>query len=60
MTIKDILKKHNLTMVQLSKRFGIPYRTIQGWTDEKTTSGRKCPAYIVNMIEEILEHDNEQ
>lgn len=60
MTIKDILNKYHLSMVQLSKRFGIPYRTIQGWTDEKTANARKCPAYIVKMIDEILEHDSEQ
>lgn len=38
-------------MSWLSERFGIPYRTIQDWKSGKG----KCPAYVLNMIKEILD-----
>lgn len=57
MTIKDVMKKHGVSMTQLSKRFGIPYRTIQGWTAETEKAARSCPDYIVRMVDEILTAD---
>jgi hypothetical protein len=53
LTIPDILTASHLTMIQLSKRFGIPYKTVQNWcTDGK--EHRECPAYVRLMIMEIL------
>lgn len=49
-TIKEICETYNISQTQLSRRFGIPLRTVQGWC----AGERKPPAYIVNMIAEIL------
>lgn len=53
MTIKDIATKHNMTLTAISKRFNIPYRTVQNWS----AGVNKCPAYVLDMIDEILENE---
>lgn len=50
MTVKDILKKYNITQKQLSERFEIPYRSIQNWVGGQ----RECPSYLIKMMDEIL------
>ena len=59
MTIKEILVKYNMTKASLSRRFGIPYRTIDNWTSEGANA-RKCPDYVIKMIVEILENRKEK
>lgn len=54
MTIKDLCKEYGLTMADMSKRFGIPYRTIQDWGAERRTP----PDYVVNMMAELLRRDD--
>lgn len=54
-TIKEICKKFNISQTQLSRRFGIPLRTVQGWY----AGDRTPPTYVVNMIAEILRKDKE-
>ena len=49
-TLSDILKRHGLSMAKLSKRFNIPYRTVQDWNAGR----RKCPDYVFGMIDELL------
>ena len=56
MTIKEICEKYNLSQTGLSKRFGIPLRTVQNWAGGQ----REAPDYVVNMMIEILEHDTEK
>ena len=52
-TIKDICTEYNITQTELSKRFGIPLRTVQDWY-----AGRRTPPdYVVNMIVAIIERD---
>lgn len=51
MTIKDICEKYNLGQTALTKRFGIPLRTVQAWY----LGERTPPEYVVNMMVEILE-----
>lgn len=51
MTIKELLDHYKMTTADLSRRFGIPYKTIQNWK----LGTRKCPAYVVNMMVELLE-----
>lgn len=53
MTIKDICDRYGLTQTALSKRFGIPLRTVQGWH----IGERKPPDYVVKLMLEILEND---
>lgn len=51
MTIKEICEKYGLSQTALSKRFGIPLRTIQDWH-----AGRRTPPdYVVRMMDEILQ-----
>ncbi len=45
-TIKDICTEYNITQTELSKRFGIPLRTVQDWY-----AGRRIPPdYVVELI----------
>ncbi len=50
MTVQEFIKATGMTHKQLSERFGIPKRTIEDWS----RGVRKCPDYVVKMMEEIL------
>jgi DNA-binding transcriptional regulator YiaG len=52
MTVNEICEKYGYTQTQLSRRFGIPWRTVQNWY----SGVRQPPDYVLNMIVEILEH----
>ena len=52
-TIKEICEKFQTSPDQLSLRFDIPLRTVQGWYYGE----RKPPNYLLKMIEEILRRD---
>lgn len=54
MTIKDICENFNITQTELSKRFNIPLRTVQGWYLDE----RKPPEYVAKMIAEALSRDS--
>lgn len=49
-TIKDICAEYNMGQTELSKRFGIPLRTVQDWHSGR----RNPPAYVVSMMLELL------
>ena len=49
-TIKEICSEYGLKQIELSRRFGIPPRTVQDWY----RGIRVPPEYVVNMIEELL------
>lgn len=52
-TIKGICEEYGMGQTALSRRFGIPLRTVQDWH-----SGRSNPPeYVVNMIADLLEYD---
>ena len=51
MTIKEIRQKTVLKHVEFSKKYGIPRRSIENWE----TGKRKCPNYVVNMLNTIVE-----
>lgn len=53
-SIREICEEYNLSQTELSKRFGIPLRTVQNWH----SGARKPPPYVVAMIEKILEIEN--
>lgn len=53
MDIKDILADYGLTMTELSRLYGIPYRTIQDWNSGK----RKAPDYVLTMLNRCLKQD---
>lgn len=56
MNIKEICERYDLTQAALSKRFGVPYRTVQDWYAEKRTP----PDYVVRMMEELLRIQTEE
>lgn len=45
--MNELLKKHNLTMKQVSQELNIPYRTVQNWHLGTATP----PDYILNLID---------
>ena len=50
MTVKEIAASAGMSVRELARRFGIPYRTMQNWS----LGIRKCPEYITGMMIEIL------
>lgn len=52
-TIKEICDEYGLKQIELSRRFGIPIRTVQDWY----RGIRIPPEYVVTMIEEILKKE---
>jgi transposase len=53
MTVPEILTASGLNKTQLSKRFGIPYKTVQNWCADGKEH-RECPAYVRLMMQELL------
>lgn len=49
-TIKEICEAYGITQTELSRKYGIPLRTVQDWH-----AGRRTPPdYVVNMIERLM------
>lgn len=57
MTIKEILSAANITQQQMSDYFGIPKRTIENWCSSSPTNTRKCPDYLLNLMEYKLRQE---
>lgn len=50
--IKSIISNSGMSLKELSRILGIPYRTLQNWKD-----GKRCPAdWVVNLIAFRLEN----
>ncbi len=49
-TIRELCETYGISQTELSKRFGIPLRTVQDWYAERRTP----PSYVVNMLLELL------
>ena len=55
-TIKDICKAYGLSQAELSRKYGIPIRTVEDWH-----AGRRTPpAYVVNMLSDLLDYEREK
>ena len=53
MKVQDLISSSGLTMKEISKRFGIPYRTIQDWN-----AGRRTPPeYVLRLLAAALEKE---
>lgn len=50
MSMKELVEYSKLDMAKFSRRFCIPYRTLQAWCD----GTNPCPVYIKMMLGEIL------
>ena len=53
MTIKDICIKYSITQTDLSRRYGIPLRSVQHWY----AGTRQPPEYLLIMLDTLLSHD---
>lgn len=53
MTIKELRAKTGLTQAKITKLTGVPMRTWQSWE----LGERKCPDYVLKLIEYFLEHE---
>ena len=51
--VADLCQRHGLGQTALSRRFGIPLRTVQQWY----AGHRSAPEYVVSMMEELLSID---
>lgn len=54
MTIKDLRTASGMTQKAFSEYFGIPKRTIEDWEGSR----RKCPPYLLSLMEYKLTHEN--
>jgi len=50
MSMRELVEYSKLDMAKFSRRFCIPYRTLQAWCD----GTNPCPVYIKMMLGEIL------
>lgn len=58
MTIKELRKMTGLTQEKFGEYFGISRRTIQNWeADGESDNGRKCPAYLLDLMEYKLKNE---
>lgn len=51
--VDELIKKSNMSKKEFADYFGIQYRTLQTWT----LGTRKCPEYLVNLMEYKLEKE---
>ena len=55
-TLTEIMEKHGVRLIDLSRRFGIPYRSLQNWASSGNAH-KLCPPYVLHMMDELLERD---
>lgn len=48
--ISELIESAGMPMTEISKRYGIPYRTLQNWKN----GVRIPPPYVTKMLSEIL------
>ena len=53
MTIPELLEQYDMNMAELSRRFEIPYRTVQDWA----VGRRQAPPDVINLIEKCLRYE---
>lgn len=54
-TFNIFRKKNNLSLIDVSSRFNIPYRTVQNWCYDISTP----PEYVIQHMTAILDNDLE-
>lgn len=52
-TVKWLCEFYGISQTELSRKYGIPLRTVQDWYAERRTP----PAYVVNMMQELLRRE---
>ena len=56
LTFKELRKLSGMNMVQFSKYFEIPYRTIQNWD----AGVRQCPDYLLKLMQYKIENEQKK
>lgn len=56
MNITEIRELTGLDLAKFSRRYNIPYRTLQNW--EKGV--RKAPQYVVELLEYRIKHEGSE
>lgn len=56
MNIKELRAASGMNRKQFAEFFGFPYRTLQSWE----LGDRKCPEYLLDLIEYKLEKEKEE
>jgi len=54
---KKLRKQSGMNKKEFAGYFGIPYRTIQNWESEAESVARRCPDYVLKLIEFRLKID---
>ena len=54
MNIKDLRIQSGMSQSQFAEYFGIPLDTLQNWEQGR----RKCPDYLLDLIEYKLKNEN--
>lgn len=55
MTIREICEKYGIGQTALSRKFGIPLRTVQDWYSGRSTP----PVYVVTMLDKLMSIEQE-
>lgn len=53
MTVEELRKSTNMTRAAFSKKYNIPYRTVQDWE----SGNRVPPVYVVELLERAVIQD---
>lgn len=51
--VRELCAEYGIGATALSRRFGIPIRTVENWMGGK----REPPDYVVSMMKKILENN---
>lgn len=58
LSVKELREQSGMTRQQFAEYFEIPYRTVQAWELHGVSKeGRKCPDYLLNLMEYKLDHE---
>lgn len=57
MTLKELREQSGMSRSNFAEYFGIPYRTVQSWELNSETNARKCPDYLLKLMEYKLKHE---
>ncbi len=52
-TITEIRERSGITKMELSKKYDIPYSTLQKWERGESNP----PAYVINLLDRLLQID---
>ena len=53
--ISDVIERSGLPMTEISKQYGIPYRTLQNWK----SGVRMPPPYVSTLLKKAMENSNQ-